>query len=434
MTRQPTDPESFVSSSGAGWRQQATPAVIADRPRGRVGEVTRVFLRLGLTAFGGPAAHIAAMEDELVQRRGWVSREEFVDLLSAANVIPGPNSTELAIHLGYARAGWAGLVAAGVAFILPATAIVWIIAMGYVRYGQRPEVAALLAGMQPVVLAVVVQALWRLSRGVLRTPALMAIGLASVAAVVAGAHELLVLASAALAGLLLRGGLSWPRRSTAFGPELIVSTAFGGTAASTAEGTAASAAASIATGAATLTLAAAPTTLGLFGAFLKIGSVLFGSGYVLLAFLRAEFVTRHGWLTEAQLLDAIAIGQVTPGPVFTAATFVGYVLAGHGGAAAATLGIFLPAFLFVALSGPLVRRVRQSPRASAALDGVNAASLALLVGVALLMMQPVARSAMALGIFVVTAALLLHTKVGAGWMLLAGALAGAARIFLSHHF
>jgi chromate transporter len=403
--------------------------VIADRPRGRVGEVTRVFLRLGLTAFGGPAAHIAAMEDEFVQRRGWVSREEFVDLLSAANVIPGPNSTELAIHLGYARAGWAGLVAAGVAFIMPATAIVWMIAMGYGRYGQRPEVAALLAGMQPVVLAVVVQALWRLSRGVLRTPALLAIGVASAIAVVAGAHELLVLASAALAGLLLRGRLSWPRRSTAFGPELIVSTAFGGTAASAA----ASIATSIATGAATLTLAAAPTTLGLFGAFLKIGSVLFGSGYVLLAFLRAEFVTRHGWLTEAQLLDAIAIGQVTPGPVFTAATFVGYVLAGHGGAAAATLGIFLPAFLFVALSGPLVRRVRQSPRASAALDGVNAASLALLVGVALLMMQPVARSAMALGIFVVAAALLLHTKVGAGWMLLAGALAGAARILLFHH-
>lgn len=384
---------------------------------GGVWEVARVFLRLGVTAFGGPAAHIAAMEDALVRRRAWVSREEFVDLLSAANVIPGPNSTELAIHLGFRRAGWRGLIVAGLAFVVPASILVWVIAVAYVRYGRRPEVAALLAGMQPVVLAVVVQAVWRLARTVLRTGPLVAIAVGATAAVLAGVNELVVLAMSAIVGLLL------PRAGEvrrAIGAVPIVSATlspltFSGSATF---------------GAAALAVGATPTAVAVFTAFLKIGSVLFGSGYVLLAFLRAEFVTRHAWLTETQLLDAIAVGQITPGPVFSSATFVGFLLAGHAGAVAASVGIFLPAFVFVAISGPLVRQIRAWPRASAALDGVNAASLALMIGVALLMGRSVGASAFGVVTLVVASGLLLRTRIGAGTMLAGGAALGLLRLWV----
>ena len=387
----------------------ATPGVpTGRRAAGDVREVARVFLRLGLSAFGGPAAHIAAMEDELVQRRNWVTRSEFVDLVSAANVVPGPNSTELAIHLGYRRAGWRGLVVAGLCFLGPAVAMVWLLAMLYAHHGRRPEVGAMLAGMQPVVLAVVVQALWRLSRGVLRTPVAMVMAILATIAVCVGVHELLVLAATALAGMLL----ATPTRAAPTASVIAPSLSTAGTGAMAASGAGA------------VLLATAPTALGVFGAFLKIGSVLFGSGYVLLAFMRAEFVERHAWLTESQLLDAIAAGQVTPGPLFSSATFVGYLLAGHAGAAAATAGIFLPAFLFVAVSGPLVRRVRGSRRASAALDGVNAGSLALMAGAVVLMVKPIATSVFALGIFLAASGMLIRTRVGAGWMLLAGAAVG----------
>jgi chromate transporter len=375
-------------------------------PTHPVSEVAGVFLRLGVTAFGGPVAHIAAMEDECVVRRGWISRSEFADLLSAANVIPGPNSTELAIHLGYVRAGWRGLLAAGMAFILPSTAIVWVLAMAYARFGQRPEIAALLRGMQPVVLAVVVQAVWRLLRSTMRTPLLICVAVASAVAVLAGVHELVVLVGAATIGAVAWRGsrvdhvaagavLMAPRPGT-------LSTLFAG----------------VALGSATVSASS------LFLAFLKIGSTIFGSGYVLLAMLRGEFVQRHAWLTETQLLDAIAIGQVTPGPVFSSATFIGYLLAGHAGAAGATLGIFLPAFLFVAVSGPLLRQMRAHPRASAALDAVNAASIALMVAVVALLAKPVATSALSVGIFLVSMLVLLRTSIGASWMLLAGALCG----------
>jgi chromate transporter len=373
---------------------------------GSVSEVARVFLRLGLTTFGGPAAHIAAMEDELVQRRGWVTRSEFLDLVSAANLVPGPNSTELAIHLGFRRAGWPGLAVAGLMFLAPAVIIVWVMAALYQQYGQRPEVGAILTGMQPVVLAVVMQALWRLGSAVLRAPVAFGIALISTMAVVSGANELLVLGAAAMAGLLVSS-----KARTEKAQLITPSSALG-------------AGALASTSVTPLLLATAPTTLGVFGSFLKIGSVLFGSGYVLLAFLRAEFVERHAWLTEAQLLDAIAVGQVTPGPLFSSATFIGYLLAGHAGALVATIGIFLPAFVFVAVSGPLVRRIRQSPRASAALDGVNAASLALMAGTLVFMVRPMATSPFALGIFLASAALLIRTRVGAGWMLLAGAAIG----------
>lgn len=367
-------------------------------------EVARVFLTLGTTAFGGPAAHVAAMEDEVVTRRQWLSRDDFADLVGAANLIPGPNSTELAIHLGYHRAGWAGLVVAGSCFLVPAVAIVWLCAMAYGRFGARVEVAAMLQGMQPAVLAVVVQAIWRLKGSLVRSRVGLVLAVLAFGGVLAGASELLLLLAAivvALAWAFLRApGSGAP-------PALPMAVPL-----------AAPMAVSIASSGATLGAAT------VFVSFLKIGSVLFGSGYVLLAFLRAEFVERLGVLSEGQLLDAIAIGQVTPGPVFSAATFVGYLLAGHTGAAAATAGIFLPAFAGVALTAPLVRRLRTSPITSRALDAVNAVSLALMASVVVLMVRGIALSVPSLAILVGASLLLVRTSVGAGWVLLGGAVAG----------
>ena len=327
-------------------------------------DIALLFLRLGTTAFGGPAAHIAMMEDEVVRRRRWLTRDEFLDYLGATNLIPGPNSTELAIHIGHARAGWPGLVVAGVSFIAPATLIVAAIAWAYVEYGALPEVNGILYGVKPVVIAIVAQALWGLGRSAVKTPGLAVLAGAAVVVAAAGMHELVVLLAAGSACALVQA-ISRPSRSSTMTAWAVGAGASTGSVVLT----------TVSTGAA----AAAP--FGLWTLFLvcaKICAVLFGSGYVLFAFLRADFVQRLGWLTEPQLLDAIAVGQVTPGPVLTTVTFIGYVLGGPAGAAAATLGIFLPAFVFVALSGPLVPRLRRSPTASAVLDGVNVASLALM--------------------------------------------------------
>lgn len=375
-------------------------------PSGRsaAAEVAALFLRLGTTAFGGPAAHVAMMEDEVVRRRGWLSREAFLDFVGATNLIPGPNSTELAIHIGHARAGWMGLILAGTCFIVPAMLITGVAAWAYVTYGTLPAAAGVLYGVKPVVIAVIAQALWGLGRTAVKTWWLAAIGVLSATAVAAGAHELAVLAVAAAAGAATRLGA---RARTA--------------------------AAVLASGATTsVTVVAAgaaiPAPFGLWPLFLvlaKIGSVLFGSGYVLLAFLRSDLVERLGWLTEAQLLDAVAVGQVTPGPVFTTATFIGYLLGGVPGALVATAGIFLPAFVFVALSGPLVPRLRRSPVAGAALDGVNVASLALMAVVS----WQLGRAALVDPITVALAALaalaLLRYRVNSAWLVLAGALVGA---------
>src|SRR6266545_2228262 len=312
-------------------------------------ELAWVFLRLGTTSFGGPAAHIALMEDEAVRRRKWVSREEFLDLLGATNLIPGPNSTELAIHLGHRLAGWPGLLVAGASFIAPAMLIVGAIAWAYGRFAQLPQADAVLYGIKPVVIAIVVQALAGLARTAARTVFLAAVGLVSVALLIAGVHELAVLLIAGLVALAARALRSGKPRSGALALLAGLPSAGGAAAAG----------------------APAVGLLPLFLFFLKVGSVLFGSGYVLLAFLRADLVERWHWLTERQLLDAIAIGQVTPGPVFTTATFIGYLLRGFPGALIATLGIFLPAFVFVALSGPLVPKLRASPVFGALLDGVN---------------------------------------------------------------
>ncbi|MDQ8157506.1 MAG: chromate transporter [Gemmatimonadota bacterium] len=314
-------------------------------------ELAPLFLRLGLTAFGGPVAHTATMEAEVVRRRGWLTPTAFLDLVSATQLVPGPNSTELAMHIGYARARWAGLVVAGTAFIVPAACVTLGVAWAYTRYGILPRGQAILAGVAPVVLAVVAHALWGLGKTAVHSALTLAIAVAAAAAVALGVHELLVLAVAGSIAAL-------DRRVTAGGDPLAP--------------------------------AVDPVALTtLFGVFAKAGGLLFGSGYVLIAYLRADLVARLGWFTEAQLVDAIAVGQATPGPVFTTATFVGYQLAGLAGAAIATLGIFLPAFGFVALTAPVLPRLRAHRDLAAAIDGLNAAS----VGLMLAVLAPIAAGA-----------------------------------------
>ncbi|HEX2568584.1 MAG TPA: chromate efflux transporter [Polyangia bacterium] len=345
------------------------------RRAGVLGELALLFLRLGLTAFGGPAAHIALLEHEVVTRRGWMTREHFLDLLGATNLIPGPNSTEMAIHVGRERAGWPGLLVAGACFIVPAAALTAALAWSYVHFGTRPHAAGVFYGIKPVMIAIVLQALWGLGRTAVKSWGLGAILAGAVAASALGAHELLVLA---VGGLLAMLGRWFKHRGAAAAPS-----AAAGLPALPGLPGAAAGAAKVGAGTAAVALASLPFSLAaLFLFFLKVGAVLFGSGYVLLAFLRADLVERWRWLTEAQLLDAVAAGQVTPGPVFTTATFIGYLLGGAPGAVVATVGIFLPAFVFVAASGPLVPRLRRSPALAAFLDGVNAASLALMVVVA----------------------------------------------------
>jgi chromate transporter len=327
-------------------------------------DLASLFLKLGTVAFGGPAAHIAMMEDEVVRRRHWLSREDFLDLLGATNLIPGPNSTELAIHIGHRRAGWRGLLVAGICFIVPAFALVFTLAWAYVRFGKLPQTQSLLYGVKPVIIAVVLQALWALSQS-----ALIARRSSSPSAAV-------IVPALSTVGLASAVGAAGVQLST------------------------------------------------LFLVFLKIGSVLFGSGYVLLAFLRADLVERLHWMTEAQLLDAIAVGQVTPGPVFTTATFIGYILAGSSGAVVATIGIFAPAFVFVALSGPLVPRLRKSRTAGAFLDGINVASLALMAVVTWQLGRSTLIDVWTVGLAVLSAVVLLRWRVNSVWLVLGGAIAG----------
>jgi chromate transporter len=361
--------------------------MIAAERKGRLGELAFLFFKLGTIAFGGPAAHIAMMEDEVVRKRAWLTREEFLDLLGATNLIPGPNSTEMAIHIGARRAGFAGLLVAGSCFILPAMCIVMACAWAYVKFGKVPEAVGILYGVKPVIIAVVFQALWGLGKTAIKSSSL---GLVTVAAVIASSldvNELLVLLAAGL---------------------VMIATAKAGK-----------------TGA---TLAVPLPALFLI--FLKIGSVLYGSGYVLLAFLRSDFVERLGWLTEPQLLDAIAIGQVTPGPVFTTATFIGYVLGGPLAAVLATIGIFLPAFFFVAVSGPLIPRVRKSPTAGAFLDGVNAASLALMIVVTWQLARSAVVDLPTIFLAIASGIALIYFKANSAWLVLFGAIAGLVSIIL----
>jgi chromate transporter len=370
----------------------------------RLRELSLVFLKLGAIGFGGPAAHIALMEGEVVTRRRWLSREAFLDLVGATNLIPGPNSTELAIHIGRARAGLPGLVTAGTAFILPAFCIVSAIGWAYQRYGRLPETAALLHGIKPVVIAIVVQALIGLGRTAIKSGALAVAGIAALVAAVRRVDEVAILAAVGI----VAGLATWlkSRRSDARAAGLFVP--FGALA-----------------GQATTMVAAGPVTLWpLFLVFAKAGSLLFGSGYVLLAFLRADLVERLGWLTNAQLLDAIVVGQVTPGPVFTTATFIGYTLAGMPGAVSATIGIFLPAFVFVALMAPIIPAMRRSRVAGALLDGVNVASLGLMASVTLTLARDTLVDVLGVSMALVSAVLLVRYRVSSSILIAAGAIVG----------
>ena len=385
----------------------AQPQAGGGRPRASAREVAGVFLRLGTIAFGGPAAHTALMRHELVQRKGWVTDARFVDLMGATNLIPGPNSTELAIHLGYDRARWRGLVVAGACFILPAALLVTALAWAYVRYGDTPAMTGLLYGIVPAVIAIIVHALAKLLPVVVRNVWLGALAAAALAAYLLGVNELLVLFSGAV--LAAAGRLVRHPPSGAHGM-LVAPLWTGGP------------------------LFADPTgsqLWQLFATMLKIGAVLYGSGYVLLAFLRGDFVDRLGWLTEEQLIDAVSIGQVTPGPVFTTATFIGYLVAGPVGALLATVAIFTPSFLFVGLLTRLTDRLRASPWTSVMLDGVNATALALMAGVTLQLGRSALVDPLTVAIALATLALLWKTKLNSAWYIGAGALIGLAHVALS---
>jgi len=367
-------------------------------------ELALVFLKLGTIAFGGPAAHIAMMEDEFVRKRQWITEADFLDRLGAANLIPGPSSTEVAIFIGHSKRGWAGLLVAGCCFIIPAAVMVAMIAAVYVRFGSLPKIAGILYAIKPAVIAIILQALWSLARTATKTKLLAAIGAISIVLNAAGIAPLIVLAIAGIAS----GKALWFQRQEG-GALSVISL---------------SRRLALLSGA-TAAVATAPVSmLRLFLSFLKIGSVVFGSGYVLLAFLRAEFIDHLHWLTEKQLIDAVAVGQFTPGPVFTTATFIGYLVAGIPGAFVATLGIFLPGFLLVAVSGPLIPKLRRSPMAGAILDGVVVGSLALMAVVAWQLGRAAIADWLTALIFVASAVGLLYFRLNSAWLIGGAALIG----------
>jgi chromate transporter len=387
-----------------------------------LGVLTRLFLRLGFTAFGGPAAHIAMMQDEVVTRRQWLTDAEFLDLLGATNLIPGPNSTEMAIHIGLRQGGWRGLLLAGCCFILPAVFLVSAFAWAYVRFGSVPPVAGLLYGVKPVIIAVVVQAIWGLVKPAMKTRVLMGLGVLALVLSLLGMDEVLLLFGAGVLAGIMRWAMPPAEmpRPAAVGVLSLVLVAAAMVLLPTALTHFWSASASGADTGQGVPFGLTP----LFLFFLKVGSVLYGSGYVLLAFLRDGLVTQWHWLTEAQLLDATAVGQVTPGPVFTTATFIGYVLGGPWAALVATLGIFLPSFVFVAISGPLVPRLRRSPLAGAFLDGVNVAALALMLAVTWQLARAALVDAVTVALAVVSAVLLVRYRVNSVWLIVGAAVLG----------
>jgi chromate transporter len=369
--------------------------------RQRLRELAATFLRLGCLAFGGPAAHIAMIDDEVVRRQGWMDREQLLDLIGVTNLLPGPNSTELAIHIGYQRAGWQGLLVAGGSFILPAMTMVWILAALYARYQTVPQVGWLLYGIKPVIIAIILQALLKLGKKAIKDRPTTAVAIAVMAAYFLKVNEILLLVIAGWAVMLVknlgRGGMAalWLPWSATLAPATAVAIPGVG-----------------------------PSGIQVFWFFLKVGSVLYGSGYVLLAFLQRALVERLGWLTSQELLDAIAIGQFTPGPVFTTATFVGYLLAGHGGAIAGTLGIFLPAFLLVAIVNPWIPSLRRSRWFGAFLDGVNAASLGLMAAVVFTLGRTALVDGVTVGLAIAAAIAVLRFHLNSAWIVLAGGMVG----------
>ncbi len=404
------------------------PEADAANAQGSLREVASVFLRLGCTAFGGPAAHVAMMRREMVERRHWLPEQEFLDLFGAANLIPGPSSTELAILLGYRRAGWRALILAGVLFITPAMLLVFAFAWAYVRYGTLPAATHLLYGIKPVIIAIIALALWGLRRTALKGPLHGAVAIAAGGLLLLGVNPLPLL----LGGAVLLIGWSSGRRAARSGrpalPALLPPAgllAFHRHMPGRLQGAGRLSTVALAGGAAAATAAHyRPTTL--FLTFLKIGAVIYGSGYVLLAFLRDDFVSHLHWLTSRQLIDAVAVGQFTPGPVFTTATFIGYLTGGWGGGLVATLGIFLPSFCFCAIVLRLVPLTRRSTAVRAGLDGVNAAALGLMAAVTLQLGRAAIVDVPTALIAAVALALLLRYAWNSAWFVLAGALSGLA--------
>jgi chromate transporter len=355
-----------------------------------VRDLVTAFLRLGFTAFGGPAAHVAMMEEEFVRRRAWLTREQFLDLVGAASLLPGPSSTEVALYVGHRRAGWRGLLVAGACFILPAALMVTAIAWAYVRFGRLPGAAGALYGIKAVIIAIVADALVTFARTACKRAELVVLGVAATVACALGLAPVLVLLAAGAASFVLRRFRPPPAAAAVAWPGL--------------------------------TLLAK-----LFAIFVKLGAIVFGSGYVLLAFLREDLVERTHWLTPSQLIDAVAVGQFTPGPVFTTATFVGYVVAGPPGAVVATVGIFLPSFLLVLASGSFVPRLRRSPAAGAFLDGVNVASVALMAVVAVQLAGTALVDLTTAGLALASSVVLgrWRGRVNSAWLVVAGGVVGS---------
>ncbi len=371
----------------------------------RLREVAGLFLKLGITSFGGPAAHTAMMHSEIVQRRKWLNDQEFLDLIGATNLIPGPNSTEMAIHVGFLRAGWPGLIAAGLCFIAPAMMIVLALAWAYVRFGSTPQVEWLLYGIKPVVIAIIIQAIWSLGVKAAKNLLLAVSGF-----LILGLYfyfhinEIILLFAGGLVIMVITNltRLKGQSLKNIFIPPLFEINSLSINA-----------------------IVAVPYNLTvLFLTFLKIGAILYGSGYVLFAFLHADFVTRLGWLTDQQLIDAIAVGQITPGPLFTSATFIGYLLGGGPGAFLATFGIFLPSFIFVAISNPFIPKMRNSIWVGSFLDGINIASLSLMTAVTFQLGLASLIDLPTILIGLLSLGLLLRYKVNSTWLIAGGGLAG----------
>lgn len=368
--------------------------------------MTQLFTRLGLVAFGGPVAHIAMMHDEVVKKRHWLTEQEFLDLLGATNLIPGPNSTEMAIHLSFKRAGWLGLFAGGIGFTAPAVILMLVCAIAYEWFGATPQGEWLLYGVKPVAIAIIAQALWKLGQKAIKDKFSVGLAVFNVLLSLVGLHELWLLLLSGLMGLGKKFGTPWLKtdKTPSIAPLPLL-----------------------------LWLNATPVNFNLgwlFLMFLKVGAVLYGSGYVLVAFLRADFVDRLGWLTDQQLLDAIAIGQITPGPLSSTATFIGYLLGGFPGAGVATLGMFLPSFLFVALLNPILPKLLQAKSFRAFLDGVNIGALSLMTVVTVFLAQSSLIDPLTFAVAIASLFLLVRYQVNSLWLVLGGMAIGLLSPFL----
>lgn len=402
----------------------------------RLRELATLFLKLGCISFGGPAAHIALMEEEVIRKRQWLTRQQFLDLLGAANLIPGPTSTEMAISVGFVRAGWLGLWVAGASFILPAALITASFAWAYMHFGSLPQAASLLAGIKPAVVAVIAVAISRLGKAAVKDLLLAGLGAVAFAAFFLGLNPIAILFGGGILGMVIKRCSDFIRPGRTRVVAGIFASMFNNLFTGLGSGRAPHPATRTtllrsfavygAASAAAVPLAAKVSLGRIALFFLKVGAVLYGGGYVLLAFLDQGLVHQHAWLTQQQLLDAVAIGQFTPGPVLSTATFIGYLLGGASGAAVATVAIFLPSFFYVALLAPVLFKLRQSPWMAAFLDSVNVCAIALMTGVTVRFAQDALHAWPAWLIAVVAAAVLLRWKLSPAWVVLGGGVAGLA--------